>query len=175
MLFARLTPPRCVLQGKTLCLNEPTKTKTMQGQVPDIDKIIGSRVAILNKAHLVKVTTAVRAKFSSCTGKLVNMDEYIADNDPMVYVVNLRKVDNALLDGIPNDFVLLDVAGKRPLHIARELLAGAGFRHAAVTWPAASGGGEAFYYAKEAPEPEVAVNEAIAFLESLNIDNRKVV
>lgn len=147
----------------------------MNGQVPDVDKIIGSRVAILNKAHLIKVTTAVRAKFSTCPGKLINMDEYIADNDPTVFVVNLRKVDGALLDGMASDFVLLDVAGKRPLHIVREMLAGAGFRFSTVTWPDASGGGEAFYYTKEAPDPEVAVNEAIAFLESLNITSRKVV
>ena len=37
------------------------------------------------------------------------------------------------------------------------------------------GGGEAYYYAKEASNPNSVVNEAIIFLDSLGIANRKVV
>ena len=61
----------------------------------------------------------------------------MADNDPTVALVQVRKVDGTLFNGEGTDGFVLDTCGKRSLMLYYSILNAAGIKLTEVTWPEA--------------------------------------
>ncbi|OUT62987.1 MAG: hypothetical protein CBB71_00960 [Rhodopirellula sp. TMED11] len=116
-------------------------------QLPDWKTAIGLQMVLFNKAHGKRVRAAAIKEFPSVS-KDVDLDQsYVADNDPTVALVQVRKVDGTLFNGEGTDGFVLDTCGKRSLMLYYSILNAAGIKLTEVTWPEAIGGQTATYFA----------------------------
>ena len=116
-------------------------------QLPDWKTAIGLQMVLFNKAHGKRVRAAAIKEFPSVS-KDVDLDQsYVADNDPTVALVQVRKVDGTLFNGEGTDGFVLDTCGKRSLMLYYSILNAAGIKLTEVTWPETIGGQTATYFA----------------------------